>query len=483
MSSEDAQVEEKSSPSVENGSDEKMEEENLLPESSSGLMDGEELDYEAVEANDIEMVGDINEDAGDASKNDNVDDGGDREVSENREKSQNGDTENGDKEKNTDQMNMDVGESEVVNCKDFGVTILAADGVAVESLGVSDTVTNKDNQPEEQAGGSSIETDPAVLCKPCNLVFESDKWCTRHKQSGDHLHVVKGGIPGRGRYHCFLCWMSFQHSEALSHHIGRSDHLKRAKRKGVRSVWMKPGSKGGASVSPRDLREHITGRGDLREHLSGRRDHGGSRGKEHESYRDRDRYKTSSHHRSSRGSVVVYLDHFYEVDTYGDCDIGNCKPLRKIRSSSSRAAQRDGKNSTVEDGDLVEKTELEKTTIGEKSLQMECEGTPTKDEGNSLKDECDPAQEQADKNLLNNDDIAVRLPNEEVENTTLEISGDSPNGPSGVVDNKTAVIPESSGNVHAIEIVPDVSDSANEATDRVTNGLAETPAVELQEES
>ena len=48
---------------------------------------------------------------------------------------------------------------------------------------------------------------------------------------------------------------------------------------------MKPGSKGGASVSPRDLREHITGRGDLREHLSGRRDHGGSRGKEHESYR------------------------------------------------------------------------------------------------------------------------------------------------------------------------------------------------------
>ena len=102
---------------------------------------------------------------------------------------------------------------------------------------------------------------------------------------------------------------------------------------------------------------------------------------------------------------------------------------------------------------------------------MECEGTPTKDEVNSLKDERDSAQEQADKNLLNNDDIAVRLPNEEVENTTLEISGDPPNGPSGVVDNKTA------------EIVPDVSDSANEATDRVTNGLAETPAVELYEES
>ena len=112
---------------------------------------------------------------------------------------------------------------QVVNCKDFGVTILAADGVAVEILGVSDTVTNKDNQPEvevilvdyldfkrsyfyrdvfshmsrqEQAGGSSIETDPAVLCKPCNLVFESDKWCTRHKQSGDHLHVVKVIIHG-----------------------------------------------------------------------------------------------------------------------------------------------------------------------------------------------------------------------------------------------------------------------------------------------
>ena len=74
------------------------------------------------------------------------------------------------------------------------------------------------------------------VCKPCNLVFENEKWLDKHNDSGDHTHVIKvsnfqwnfsgivciqGFNPGGGKYYCFLCWLGFEHSEMMLHHIKR----------------------------------------------------------------------------------------------------------------------------------------------------------------------------------------------------------------------------------------------------------------------
>ena len=32
---------------------------------------------------------------------------------------------------------------------------------------------------------------PSTVCKPCNLVFENQRWLDTHTKSGDHSHVVK----------------------------------------------------------------------------------------------------------------------------------------------------------------------------------------------------------------------------------------------------------------------------------------------------
>ena len=32
---------------------------------------------------------------------------------------------------------------------------------------------------------------PSTVCKPCNLVFENQRWLDTHTKSGDHNHVVK----------------------------------------------------------------------------------------------------------------------------------------------------------------------------------------------------------------------------------------------------------------------------------------------------
>ena len=78
------------------------------------------------------------------------------------------------------------------------------------------------------------------VCKLCNLVFVSKKYYDEHKYTDDHLHVCKGYFPGKGGYHCFLCWISFNQPEGLLNHVARENHQRRAKRKGVKKIWMEP---------------------------------------------------------------------------------------------------------------------------------------------------------------------------------------------------------------------------------------------------
>ena len=84
--------------------------------------------------------------------------------------------------------------------------------------------------------------DTDTVCKLCNLVFVGKKYYDEHKYTDDHLHVCKGYFPGKGGYHCFLCWISFQQPEGLLNHVARENHQKRAARKGVLKLWMEPES-------------------------------------------------------------------------------------------------------------------------------------------------------------------------------------------------------------------------------------------------
>jgi len=78
------------------------------------------------------------------------------------------------------------------------------------------------------------------VCKLCNLVFINKKYYDEHKYTDDHLHVCKGFFPGKGGYHCFLCWISFNQPEGLLNHVSRPNHQKRADKKGVAKIWMEP---------------------------------------------------------------------------------------------------------------------------------------------------------------------------------------------------------------------------------------------------
>ena len=84
------------------------------------------------------------------------------------------------------------------------------------------------------------KADSENVCKLCNLVFKNKKYYEEHKYTDDHLHVCKGFFPGKGGYHCFLCWISFNQPEGLLNHVSRANHQKRSEKKGVSRIWMEP---------------------------------------------------------------------------------------------------------------------------------------------------------------------------------------------------------------------------------------------------
>jgi len=187
---------------------------------------------------------------------------------------------------------------------------------------------SKDRQQQQQ-----------TVCKPCNLVFENQRWLDTHTKSGDHSHVVKGFKPSSGRYYCYLCWLGFQHSEMLLHHVKRSDHQTRARRKGVSGMVTRPGEDRGR-----------------RSNSSHRR-------------------STSSHRRSggdrSRSPVRVRLGDYYELSSVGECETRGAR-LRRIDTDTGRETSQskgdskaesvlvkvsNGKEETAEDG-LEEKSQI-----------------------------------------------------------------------------------------------------------------------------
>eukprot|EP00092_Neocalanus_flemingeri_P019434 GFUD01021052.1.p1 GENE.GFUD01021052.1~~GFUD01021052.1.p1 ORF type:complete len:454 (+),score=115.75 GFUD01021052.1:131-1492(+) len=109
----------------------------------------------------------------------------------------------------------------------------------------SDSKSDPEKEPEEKKDAKDklvASSNSKSACKPCNLVFENKKWLERHNESGDHTHVIKGFNPGGGKYYCYLCWLGFEHSEMMLHHIKRSEHITRARRRGVSDIYTKPAS-------------------------------------------------------------------------------------------------------------------------------------------------------------------------------------------------------------------------------------------------
>jgi len=84
------------------------------------------------------------------------------------------------------------------------------------------------------------EPKPEQICKLCNLVFISEKCCKKHTKGDFHDRVRQGDYPGKGGFHCFLCWVNYLQPESLLNHVSRPNHQARATKEGVLKVWMEP---------------------------------------------------------------------------------------------------------------------------------------------------------------------------------------------------------------------------------------------------
>jgi len=169
-----------------------------------------------------------------------------------------------------------------------------------------------DSKDKKQTSNSSSSR---AVCKPCNLVFENKKWQDKHNESGDHTHVIKGFNPGGGKYYCYLCWLGFEHSEMMLHHVKRSEHITRARRRGVCDLYLKPTPK--SSEKPSSHPATTKSGRDRVHHRSGS-------------------HKTGSHlhkpsHRS-RSPLRIRLSDYYEVSSVGHCDTRGIR-LRLLSSN------------------------------------------------------------------------------------------------------------------------------------------------------
>lgn len=203
-----------------------------------------------------------------------------------------------------------------------------------------------DSKDKKQTSSSSSSR---AVCKPCNLVFENKKWQDKHNESGDHTHVIKGFNPGGGKYYCYLCWLGFEHSEMMLHHIKRSEHITRARRRGVCDIYLKPTPK--SSEKPSSQPTTTKPGRDRVDHRSGS-------------------HKTSSgpSHRS-RSPLRIRLSDYYEVSSVGHCDTRGVR----LRSLSNGVHKIRGK----------EEEEVEERV---KSEKLDSESRPGDDRSSHKKD-------------------------------------------------------------------------------------------------
>jgi len=219
-----------------------------------------------------------------------------------------------------------------------------------------------DSKDKKQTSSSSSTR---AVCKPCNLVFENKKWQDKHNESGDHTHVIKGFNPGGGKYYCYLCWLGFEHSEMLLHHIKRSEHITRARRRGVCDIYLKPTPK--SSEKPSSHPTTTKPGRDRVQHRSGSN-------------------KTSSHphktsHRS-RSPLRIRLSDYYEVSSVGHCDTRGVR----LRSLSNGVHKIRGKE---------EEEERERV----KSEKLDSESRPGDDKSSHKKDPSSNKQVQSSESV------------------------------------------------------------------------------------
>lgn len=169
---------------------------------------------------------------------------------------------------------------------------------------------------EKQQASSNVKS----VCKPCNLVFENRKWLDKHNDSGDHTHVIKGFNPGGGKYFCFLCWLGFEHSEMMLHHIKRSEHITRARRRGVSDVYQKPSPKSSEKPSSQSAKygERAPHRPGAQSQKPSSQPHRPS-SQSHKPGSLSHKPSTGSSHRS-RSPLRIRLSDYYEVSSVGHCD-------------------------------------------------------------------------------------------------------------------------------------------------------------------
>jgi len=217
---------------------------------------------------------------------------------------------------------------------------------------------NQDNKKVANEKPSVGSTASKSVCKPCNLVFENSRWLEKHNESGDHTHVIKGFNPGGGKYYCYLCWLGFEHSEMLLHHIKRSEHITRARRRGVSDVSIKPVSSKASHSSSQTYKhsERVPHRSCSQSKKPSSQTHK-SVSQSHKSSTLSHRHTSSSSHRS-RSPLRIRLSDYYEVSSVGHCDTSGVrlKSLANgIHKSSKDSAVKSVEGKCIQKADLISK--------------------------------------------------------------------------------------------------------------------------------
>jgi len=190
---------------------------------------------------------------------------------------------------------------------------------------------NSDHEKKDEPKDAKVASGSSV-CKPCNLVFENKKWLDRHNESGDHTHVIKGFNPGGGKYFCYLCWLGFEHSEMMLHHIKRSEHITRARRRGVSDVYIKPSGKLAEKPTPGSQPAKSD---ECVPHRSGSQSQKSHR---HSSQAHKSHRPISGTSHRSRSPLRIRLSDYYEVSSVGHCDTSGAR-LRSLANGVHKSTR------------------------------------------------------------------------------------------------------------------------------------------------
>jgi len=258
-----------------------------------------------------------------------------------------------------------------------------------------------------------------TACKPCNLLFENKKWMDKHNDSGDHTHVIKGFNPGGGKYYCYLCWLGFEHSEMLLHHIKRSEHITRARRRGVCDLYLKPAHKTYEKTNANHRKS-----GERINHKSTTH----SRTNSHISHKSSSKSSSGTSHRS-RSPLRIRLSDYYEVSSVGHCDMSGVR-LKTIHNGALQQSKgKQGEEGSKKDESSSKTVEKEdKSRSINENLSCEpnqlnglADSIEVSESNNELKDLNPDLDEDPPYIDKRNDDIIVENESGSKENVTRSL--------------------------------------------------------------